>query len=325
VQTEDVIIIGAGPCGMSTAIELQERGINPLLIEKGNVVNSIYHYPTHQMFFSSSEKLEIGKLPFITEHKKPVRNQALAYYRSVSRRKDLRINTYERVIRVNKTEDGFEVCTEKQTGEQSVYHANQVVIATGYYDQPNHMGIEGENLDKVSHYFKEAHPYFGQNVTIIGGKNSAVDAALELVKAEANVTVLYRGSDYSNSVKPWILPEFTALVDKGVVSMEFNANVTKIDEEHVYYTVGDEEKAIENDFVFAMTGYKPDHGFLKKMGVTIEEDTGRPTFNENTMETNVPGIYIAGVIAAGYNNNEIFIENGRHHGEHIAQDITGKE
>ncbi len=325
MQTEDVIIIGAGPCGMSTAIELQERGINPLLIEKGNVVNSIYHYPTHQMFFSSSEKLEIGKLPFITEHKKPVRNQALAYYRSVSRRKDLRINTYERVIRVNKTEDGFEVCTEKQTGEQSVYHANQVVIATGYYDQPNHMGIEGENLDKVSHYFKEAHPYFGQNVTIIGGKNSAVDAALELVKAEANVTVLYRGSDYSNSVKPWILPEFTALVDKGVVSMEFNANVTKIDEEHVYYTVGDEEKAIENDFVFAMTGYKPDHGFLKKMGVTIEEDTGRPTFNENTMETNVPGIYIAGVIAAGYNNNEIFIENGRHHGEHIAQDITGKE
>jgi len=325
VQTEDVIIIGAGPCGMSTAIELQERGIQPLLIEKGNVVNSIYHYPTHQTFFSSSEKLEIGKVPFITEHKKPVRNQALAYYRSVSRRKELRVNTYERVMKVHKTEDGFEVCTEKQSGEQTFYKANQVVIATGYYDQPNYMGIEGENLDKVSHYFKEAHPYFGKDVAIIGGKNSAVDAALELVKAEANVTVLYRGSDYSKSVKPWILPQFTALVDKGVVSMEFNATVTKIDADYIYYQVDGVEKAIDNDFVFAMTGYRPDHGFLQKMGVTIDEETGRPTFNENTMETNVPGIYISGVIAAGYNNNEIFIENGRHHGEHIAKDITGKE
>ncbi|KGX84660.1 YpdA family putative bacillithiol disulfide reductase [Pontibacillus marinus] len=325
MQTEEVIIIGAGPCGMSTAIELQERGINPLLIEKGNVVNSIYHYPTHQTFFSSSEKLEIGKVPFITEHKKPVRNQALAYYRSVSRRKELRVNTYERVMKVHNTGEGFEVCTEKQSGEQTFYKANQVVIATGYYDQPNYMGIEGENLDKVSHYFKEAHPYFGKNVAIIGGKNSAVDAALELVKAEANVTVLYRGSDYSKSVKPWILPEFTALVDKDVVSMEFNANVTKIDTDHIYYQVGGKEKVIENDFVFAMTGYRPDHGFLQKMGVTIDEETGRPTFNEDTMETNVPGIYISGVIAAGYNNNEIFIENGRHHGEHIAKDITGKE
>lgn len=325
VQTEDVIIIGAGPCGMSTAIELQERGINPLLIEKGNVVNSIYHYPTHQTFFSSSEKLEIGKVPFITEHKKPVRNQALAYYRAVSRRKELRVNTYERVMKVNQVKDGFEVCTEKNSGEQFVYRANQIVIATGYYDQPNYMGVEGETLDKVNHYFKEAHPYFGKDVVIIGGKNSAVDAALELVKAEANVTVLYRGADYSQSVKPWILPQFTALVDKETVTMEFNAHVTKIDEEKVYYQVGDEEKEVVNDFVFAMTGYQPDHGFLKKMGVTIEEDTGRPTFNDETMETNVPGIYIAGVIAAGYNNNEIFIENGRHHGGLIAQNITGEE
>lgn len=324
MQSEDVIIIGAGPCGLSTAIELQERGINPLLIEKGNVVNSIYNYPTHQTFFSSSEKLEIGNMPFITEKKKPVRNQALAYYRAVSKRKDLRVNSFEKVTSVSKNDGFFTVCTKRKSGEEINYSAKQVVVATGYYDQPNHMGIKGENLSKVSHYFKEAHPYFSKKVAVIGGKNSAVDAALELVKAEAEVTVLYRGSDYSKSVKPWILPEFEALVNKGIIDMEFNANVIEITEEKVFYDVIEEERSIENDFVFAMTGYHPDHSFLTKMGITIEEDTGRPFFDENTMETNVPGIYIAGVIAAGYNNNEIFIENGRHHGKHIANAITNK-
>lgn len=324
MQTENVIIIGAGPCGLSTAIELQERGINPLLIEKGNVVNSIYNYPTHQTFFSSSEKLEIGRMPFITEMKKPVRNQALAYYRAVAQRKELRVNSFEKVTEVTKTNDTFQVCSEKKTGEQVVYEATNVVIATGYYDQPNYMGIQGEQLSKVSHYFKESHPYFDKRVVVVGGKNSAVDAALELVKAEAQVTVLYRGSDYSKSVKPWILPEFEALVNKDVIDMEFNASVTKITEEHVHYEVDGKEKVIENDFVFAMTGYHPDHSFLKKMGISIEEDTGRPFFNKETMETNISGIYVAGVIAAGYNNNEIFIENGRHHGEYIAKAIANK-
>ncbi|MFC0523127.1 YpdA family putative bacillithiol disulfide reductase [Pontibacillus salicampi] len=321
MQKENVIIIGAGPCGMSTAIELQERGIHPLLIEKGNVVNSIHHYPTHQMFFSSSEKLEIGNMPFITEHKKPVRNQALAYYRTVAKRKELRINAYEKVDKVMKEGSQFKVCTTRKNGEQHSYAAEHVVIATGYYDHPNHMGIPGEQLDKVMHYFKEAHPYFDKDVVVIGGKNSAVDATLELVKAGANVTVIYRGSDYSKSVKPWILPEFEALVRNGHIDMEFNASVTEITHDKVYYTVQGEKKAVDNDFVFAMTGYHPDHSFLKEMGITIEEDTGRPSFSEATMETNIPGIYIAGVIAAGYNNNEIFIENGRHHGVHIAKHI----
>ncbi|KGX92187.1 hypothetical protein N781_17975 [Pontibacillus halophilus JSM 076056 = DSM 19796] len=324
MQKERVIIVGAGPCGLSAAIELQNRGIEPLIIEKGNVVNAIYHYPTHQMFFSSSEKLEIGNMPFITERKKPVRNQALAYYRAVARRKDLRINTYERVTKVVNEEDGFLVCTERNNGEQLHYKADDLVVATGYYDQPNYMGIPGEQLDKVMHYFKEPHPYFDKNVVIIGGKNSAVDAALELVKADSNVTVLYRGSDYSTSVKPWILPEFEALVRKEQIGMEFNATVTEITHDRVYFTVNGEEKSVENDFVFAMTGYHPDHSFLKEMGISIEDETGRPEVNPDTMETNVPGIYIAGVIAAGYNNNEIFIENGRHHGEWIAQHIASK-
>ncbi|WP_163526251.1 YpdA family putative bacillithiol disulfide reductase [Halobacillus ihumii] len=321
---EKVIIIGAGPCGMSAAIELKKQGIDPLLIEKENVVNSIYHYPTHQTFFSSSEKLEIGEIPFITERQKPVRNEALSYYRAVAERKQLRINSFEKVTSVQKTGKGFQLCTAKNTGETVEYFAEYVIVATGYYDQPNYMNVKGEELDKVKHYFKEAHPYYDKDVAIIGGKNSAADAALELVKAGAKVSVLYRGEDYSKSIKPWILPQFEALVRKGIVHMEFCANVLEINNKEVKYECHGTEKCIKNDFVFAMTGYRPDNDFLTSMGVAINEGSGRPSFNEHTMETNVPGIYIAGVIAAGFNNNKIFIENGRFHGGQIAQNITQK-
>ncbi|QAS50757.1 hypothetical protein HLI_00355 [Halobacillus litoralis] len=323
-QEEKVIIIGGGPCGMSAAIELNKSGIEPLIIEKGNIVNSIYNYPTHQTFFSSSEKLEIGEVPFITERQKPVRNEALAYYRSVADRKQLRVNTYERVLEVVRNDDGFTVHTEKEMGKEAVYEAEQIVVATGYYDQPNYMGVVGEDLPKVMHYFKEAHPYFNKKVAVIGGKNSAADAVLELEKSGAHVTVLYRGEEYSKSIKPWILPQFEALVRKGIVDMEFCANVKEITQDEVIYDCRGEEKRIDNDFVFAMTGYRPDHSFLTRMGVEMDSETGRPTFDEATMETNVPGIYIAGVIAAGYNNNEIFIENGRHHGGKIAEAIKSE-
>ena len=324
LQEEKVIIIGGGPCGMSTAIELQKSGIEPLIIEKGNIVNSIYHYPTHQTFFSSSEKLEIGNIPFITERQKPVRNEALSYYRAVAGRENLRVHTYEKVTGVEQTDKGFFVHTEKDNGLQVQYSAEQIVVATGYYDQPNYMNVKGEDLPKVMHYFKEGHPYYNKDVVIIGGKNSAADAALELEKSGANITVLYRGEEYSKSIKPWILPQFEALVNKGVVHMDFCADVREITEDEVIYECKGEEKRIANDFVFAMTGYRPDHSFLTKMGVKMDEETGRPAFDENTMETNVPGIYIAGVIAAGYNNNEIFIENGRHHGGKIAHSITSQ-
>jgi thioredoxin reductase (NADPH) len=320
LKMEECIIVGGGPCGLSAAISLKEKGIDPLIIEKGNIVNAIYHYPTHQTFFSSSEKLEIGDVPFVIEEHKPRRNQALVYYREVAKRKELRINRFETVQKVEKQDGRFSVSTSKRT-----YESKNIVIATGYYDHPNYLEIPGEKLEKVFHYFKEAHPFFDTDVVVIGGKNSAVDAALELNKAGSRVTVLYRGSEYSKSVKPWILPNFDALVRNGEVAMEFNACVEEITEDSVIYKVNGEKKEIKNDFVFAMTGYHPDHSFLTKMGINIDKDTGRPAFHQETMETNVEGIYIAGVIAAGNNANEIFIENGRMHGGLIAESITQKE
>ncbi|MFD0768556.1 YpdA family putative bacillithiol disulfide reductase [Bacillus sp. CGMCC 1.60114] len=325
MQKETAIIIGGGPCGLAAAIAMQNVGINPLVIEKGNIVNAIYNYPTHQTFFSSSEKLEIGGVAFITENRKPVRNQALAYYREVVKRKHVRVNAFERVEEVKKEEGFFIVRTIKGDGKQERYKANYVIIATGYYDNPNYMNVPGEELEKVAHYFKEGHPYFDRDVVVIGGKNSSVDAALELVKCGARVTVLYRGQVYSPSIKPWILPEFEALVRQGTIKMEFGAHVREVTEYTVTYTVGNEEYTIPNDFVFAMTGYHPDHSFLTKMGVEIDSGTGRPLYKEETMETNVEGIFIAGVIAAGNNANEIFIENGRFHGDAIAKTIVERE
>ncbi|WP_078546030.1 YpdA family putative bacillithiol disulfide reductase [Litchfieldia alkalitelluris] len=317
MKEEKVIIIGGGPCGLSTAIALQEIGIDALIIEKGNIVNSIYQYPTHQTFFSTSEKLEIGDVAFITENRKPVRNQALAYYREVVKRKNLRIQSFEKVNQVTKQNE-HRFLVESNMGK---YQADYVVIATGYYDHPNYMNIPGEELDKVFHYFKEGHPYFDCDVTVIGGKNSSVDAALELNKAGARVTVLYRGHEYSSSIKPWILPEFESLVRAGFIKMEFDSHVREINDDSVIYEKHGITHKIKNDFVFAMTGYHPDHNFLKRMNVMIDEETGRPFFNEDTMETNVKGLFIAGVIAAGNNANEIFIENGRFHGQLIAGKI----
>ncbi|WP_071459992.1 YpdA family putative bacillithiol disulfide reductase [Bacillus massilinigeriensis] len=317
---EDVIVVGAGPCGLAAAIALKKVGKNPLIIEKGNIVNAIYHYPTHQTFFSSSEKLSIGDIPFITENHKPKRNQALVYYREVAKRENLRIHAYERVISITKCGDHFRLVSDKQE-----YTTSYVVIATGYYDNPNYMGIPGENLSKVFHYFKEAHPFFDMDTAVIGGKNSSVDTALELVKAGARVTVLYRGKNYSNSIKPWILPEFESLVRNGVIRMEFDARLTGIQEETIEYLKGGEKYTIKNDVVFAMTGYHPDHDFLKDIGISIDDETGKPVHHPETMETNIKGVFIAGVIAAGNNANEIFIENGRFHGGQIAAAIEERE
>lgn len=316
MNSVDAVIVGGGPCGLSAAIELQNIGLSVVVIEKGNIVHSIYNYPTHQTFFSSSLKLSIGKTPFITAMDKPKRNDALVYYRTVAQIEELQINSHERVEDVVKNGDQFTVKTDK-----AVYSAKYVVVATGYYDQPNRLYVEGEDLPTVFHYFKEAHPYFNKKVTVIGGKNSAVDAALELQRAGAHVTVVYRNDTYSKSVKPWILPGFDSLVRNGQIDMYFNADVTKINEKAVTVNQQGESFDLESDYVFAMIGYHPDHAFLRKIGIEVDETSGRPIFNEESMETNVENLFIAGVIAAGNNANEIFIENGRFHGGMIAQSI----
>ena len=316
----DAIIVGGGPCGLAAAISLQNIGLSPVIIEKGNVVEAIYKYPTHQTFFSTSEKLAIGDVPFIIEGRKPKRNQALVYYREVVKLKKLQVNRFETVERVEKKQDFFVVNTSK-----GVYHAKVVVIATGYYDHPNLLGIPGEELPKVSHYFKEGHTYFDTDVVVIGGKNSSIDAALELHKAGARVTVVYRGSTYSSSIKPWILPEFEGVVKNGEITMLFESHVEEIKQEEVIIRQQNQVISLKNDFVFAMIGYHPDHEFLREMGVRIDEESGRPLLNELTMESNIENLYIAGVLAAGNNDNEIFIENGRFHGELIADAIVQKE
>src|SRR5690606_26031842 len=318
----DALIIGGGPCGLSAAIELKKIGLQPVVVEKGNIVNAIFNYPTHQTFFSTSEKLSIGDVPFILEGRKPKRNQALVYYPEVVKRSGITEQPNETVEHVERNEqDGsFSVKTSK-----GYYQAKYVIAATGYYDQPNALNVEGAKLPKVMHYFKEGHPYFDQDVLIIGGKNSAVDAALELHKAGSRVTVSYHGTSYSKSIKPWILPELDGLVRKGEITMLFDSMVDKITDASVELTVNDQKETIPNQFVFAMIGYHPDHGFLKSMGISIDPVSGRPTFNEETMETEVDNLYIAGVIAAGNNANEIFIENGRFHGQQIAEAIAKKE
>lgn len=321
MEKVDAVIVGGGPCGLAAAIALQQIGLRPIVIEKGNIVNAIYEYPTHQTFFSSSEKLAIGDVPFIVEQRKPHRNQALVYYREVVKMKQITVNRFEKVENVQKRQDGaFTVTTSK-----ALYDTPYVVIATGYYDHPNYLGIPGEQLPKVHHYFKEGHPFFDTDVVVIGGKNSAVDAALELHKAGAHVTCVYRGSDYSPSVKPWVLPDFAALVRNGDITMHFEAHVCSIDDHSVTIEKQGEPLHIANDFVFAMTGYHPDHNFLLDMGVRIDAETGRPFVKDETMETNVENLFIAGVIAAGNNANEIFIENGRFHGEQIATAIAAQQ
>lgn len=320
MEKVDAIIVGGGPCGLAAAISLQNIGLSPVIIEKGNVVEAIYKYPTHQTFFSTSEKLSIGDVPFIIEGRKPKRNQALVYYREVVKMKKLNVHRFETVERVEKIKDIFKVQTTK-----SIYETPYVVIATGYYDHPNMLGIPGEELPKVSHYFKEGHPYFDTDVVVIGGKNSSIDAALELNKAGARVTVVYRGSTYSSSVKPWILPEFDGLVRNGEITMLFESHVEEIGQEEVRIRMKDQVITLKNDFVFAMIGYHPDHEFLRQMGVHIDEASGRPKLDELTMESNIENLYIAGVLAAGNNANEIFIENGRFHGELIADAIKSEK
>ena len=317
----ETIIIGAGPCGLAAAVELERNDMDYLVLEAHNIVNAIYNYPTHQTFFSSSEKIAIGDFPFITEDHKPKRNQALVYYREVVKHFDLNIRVFEKVTSGSRTDEGFIIETDKNS-----YSCRHLIIATGYYGQPNQLDVPGGDKSKVTHYFKEAHPYFNSQVLVVGGRNSSADAAIELEKAGARVTVIHRRGDYSKSIKPWVLPQLKSLVQHGRIRYEFNTELLEVKDDSAVIRTGDEVKEIKNDFVLAMIGYHPDYDFLRSFGITLTpyEDGYAPSHDPATMETNIDNLYLAGVVAAGDDANTIFIENGRFHGKKIIKHIMEK-
>jgi thioredoxin reductase (NADPH) len=321
----DLLVIGAGPTGLACAIEAQRAGFTALLVDKGCLCNSLFHYPAHMTFFTTPELLEIGSIPFSSPNQKPNRNEALEYYRKVAEFYALDVRQYETVERVEGGDGDFTVHTADRFGRKLEHRARKLVIATGYYDLPNYLGIPGEDLSKVKHYYHEPHPFFGLDVVVIGGKNSAAIAALDLWRHGARVTLVHRGAEMHRHVKYWILPDINNRVKNGEVQAYFNSNVTNISEDDVTIRTPDGEVTIANQFCFALTGYHPDFSFIEQLGVKLDEANDRcPVCNPATLESNVPGIYLAGVIVAGERTNEIFIENGRFHGQLIAEDLRGR-
>jgi thioredoxin reductase (NADPH) len=323
-ESFDALVVGAGPTGLACGIELQQRGLKTVLIEKGCVVNSIYHYPTNMSFFTTPELLEIGNIPMTSLNEKPNRTEALKYYRKVAEHYRLNIHQYEKVDRISGEDNAFEVATTDRLGCNHLYRARKVVLSTGYYDVPNLLNVPGEELDKVLHYYKEPHPYYNHDVAVIGAKNSAAIAALELYWTGARVTLIHRGPKISDSVKYWIKPNIENRIKNGEIAAHFSSKVTRIDADSIQVATPAGEITIPNDFVFALVGYRPDLEFLNATGISLEPDTLRPRTDPESLESTRPGIYLAGVIVAGMHTNEIFIENGRFHGHLIADSIASK-
>ena len=323
-ESFDALVVGAGPTGLACGIELQQRGLNTVLVEKGCVVNSLYNYPTNMSFFTTPELLEIGNIPMTSLNEKPNRTEALKYYRKVAEHYKLNIHQYEKVDAIAGHDDAFEVATTDRLGTNHVYRARKVVLSTGYYDVPNLLNVPGEELDKVLHYYKEPHPYYNHDVAVIGAKNSAAIAALELYWTGARVTLIHRGPAISDSVKYWIKPNIENRIKNGEIAAHFKSRVTRIEPRSIQVATPNGEITIANDFVFALVGYQPDLKFLNATGISLEPDTRRPRTNPGTLESTRPGVYLAGVIVAGMHTNEIFIENGRFHGQLIAKDIAAK-
>ncbi|WP_326986268.1 YpdA family putative bacillithiol disulfide reductase [Chryseobacterium sp. MP_3.2] len=313
----DVIIIGGGPIGLNCALEAEKAGLNYLILEKGTIVNSLYNYPLYMTFFSTADKLEIADIPFISTAPKPGRREALEYYQGITRQRNLKINLYEKVLSVTKGTH-FSLETTKAN-----YSAKNVIIATGFYDVPNLMKVEGEKLPKVKHYYSEPYPYAKQKIAVIGSSNSAVDAALETYRKGAEVTMIIRHSDISKSVKYWVKPDIENRIKEGAIEAFFNAEVVEIKERTIIFK--DEHETIheiENDFVLAMTGYLPNFEFLRNSGIELQGDCLKPQYNEQTMETNIEGLYLAGVVCGGRDTHLWFIENSRIHAEIIMKNIV---
>lgn len=320
MENFDVIIIGAGPIGLACGIEASKAGIKYLIIDKGCLVNSLYNYPLNMTFFSTSERLEIGGVPFISHLPKPNRFEALEYYRRVATSWKLNLRLYEAVTGVEKSGDQFKVSSEKEE-----YRTKAVILALGFYDLPFLLNIPGEDLTKVMHYYKEPHPFFAQKLVVIGAANSAVDVALETWRKGAEVTMIIRESAIRDSVKYWVKPDIENRIAEGSIKAYFNSTVTKITPHTVLIETPSGSVEIENDFVFAMTGYQPPFELMKGMGIQFHDDEFHtPIYNDQTMESNVPGLYLAGVVCGGLKTNKWFIENSRVHAEIIMRRLSDK-
>lgn len=321
----DVLVIGAGPTGLACAIAAQKLGLKVVVVDKGCLTNSLFHYPANMTFFTTPELLEIGDIPFASPHQKPTRMEALEYYRKVAQHYRLDVRQYEKVDRVTGKDGGFEVHATDAFGRKKVYRTQKIIVSTGYYDLPNYLGIRGEELAKVKHYYDEPHPYFGHDVLVIGGKNSAAIAALELWRHGARVTLVHRGTELHRHIKYWIKPDIENRIKNGEIAAHFSTTVSDITEDSVTLMTPGGPKVIPNQFVFALTGYHPDFEFIESLGVKLDADNARvPMCDPATLESNVKGIYLAGVVVAGERTNEIFIENGRFHGAVIAADLAAK-
>ena len=321
-EITDVIIVGAGPTGLACGIELKRRGVPTVLLDKGCVVNSLYNYPSNMVFFTTPELLEIGDIPMTSLNEKPVRTEALKYYRRVANHYALDIRQYQRVRNIAGDDGVFETHAIGADGKELFYISKKIILATGYYDVPNMLAVPGEALPKVIHYYKDAHPYYGQDVLVVGAKNSAVIAALELWWTGARVTMIHRGTEVHQNVKYWLKPNIENRIKNNEIPMHWNSRVIEIREKSVLIATPEGQKELKNDFVFAMTGYRPDTAFLEAHGIVFDAETRRPRTDPETLESDRKGMYLAGVIVAGMHTHEIFIENGRFHGKVIAEAIA---
>lgn len=321
MEEYDVLIVGAGPIGLACGIKAKDAGLSYVIIDKGALVNSLYNYPVFMTFFSTSQKLEIGGVPFVSINPKPNRNEAVEYYRRVAEKFALNINLFEPVKDVKKGDDGiFTVATSKKQ-----YKANNVIISTGFYDVPVRMNVPGEDLPKVTHYYKDPHLYAFQDVVVIGANNSGIDAALETYRKGARVTLVIRGAEIGSYVKYWVRPDIENRIKEGEIKAYFNSEVTEIEQGQVTIKSPEGELKLKNDFVIAMTGYQPDFAMLKQLGVKlVDEQSSLPAYNPESMETNLPGLYLAGVVCGGMDTHKWFIENSRVHADQIFSHITSK-
>jgi len=321
----DLLIVGGGPCGLAAAISAQRAGLVPLVIEGASVVSTITHYPTYVRFFSTAEKLSLGDLPFIVAAEKPTRRDALAYYRAVVRHFRIPLRQYERVTAIGRDGDGFVVQSDSRSRGELRTRATAVVVATGYFGSPNYLHVPGEDLPHVSHVYREGHEAFDQDVVVVGGGNSAAEAALDLWRSGARVTLVHFGPTFDKKIKPWVLPDFVNREKEGSIAARWDSRVTSIERNAVLIASPRGEERLKADLVYVMTGFAPNTDLLRAAGVPIDRVTGIPRDAPETLETTVPNLFIAGVVVAGFDANKVFIENGRYHGDKIVARILGKQ